>query len=255
MSVSLTVDVTVSAGIALVTAHVRNPTPTARQVRVENRIDGPVLPPRRDGVPASGWDDDGVTVVVDAEDTVALGYACPTGEHEPEDPPAELADVGDPDGHVDDAVARTRRELGEFRPPRDAVPLDGSPPVIDGHPITVGDSERRGSNECGSEPSGESPTENVIDEATTEEFPDGVDEYLARVAERVAVAEQLTDASVSEATAVLENCTADVPDLSDLPDRLGDDAETLLLLAECAETLAARAEATDVPVAALVRLA
>lgn len=44
------------------------------RVRVACRHDGPVWPPREDGHPAPGWDDDGATVRVEAGVT-PLGYA------------------------------------------------------------------------------------------------------------------------------------------------------------------------------------
>ncbi|MFC4448622.1 hypothetical protein [Halorussus aquaticus] len=140
------------AGVTLVELVVRNPSTTARRVRVGNRLDGPVWPPRREGVPAAGWDDGGFEGVVAAEDRRALGYATPASaesavEVEPpteverpaEDrPPAELVwteRAGESEGEADsdtfgdDATPEgVVRALGDPRPPADAVPAAESNP-------------------------------------------------------------------------------------------------------------------------------
>ncbi|RDI71645.1 DUF7857 domain-containing protein [Halopelagius longus] len=114
-----------AAGATLVTVRVRNDAPVARRVRVRNRLDGPVCPPRREGVPESGWDEEGYEGVVPAEGSVAVGYACPveTDEHDDSAPVAVeslgRADDADESG---DSVADAVRSLGRARPPADAVP-------------------------------------------------------------------------------------------------------------------------------------
>ncbi|ELZ95064.1 hypothetical protein C440_08307 [Haloferax mucosum ATCC BAA-1512] len=136
------VDVAVEGDVALVTVKFDNDAPVDRRVRLRNRLDGPVLPPRRDGVPASGWDDDGFEGTVPAESTIALGYACPaaslvsgTGSESVFHPDSDLdpSTVVDIDvlGRADEVSASRRdistaadvvRELGTSRPPADAVP-------------------------------------------------------------------------------------------------------------------------------------
>ena len=122
------------AEISLVTLVVENSTETARRVRVANRLDGPVWPPRREGVPEAGWDDGGFEGVVAPGASRALGYASPAP---PADPPAELVwteRAGEteaersPDTFDDDATPEgIVRALGDPRPPADAVPtFDGS---------------------------------------------------------------------------------------------------------------------------------
>jgi hypothetical protein len=126
---------------------VRNPTAIARRFRIGNRLDGPVWPPRREGVPAAGWDDGGYEGVVEAEDRRALGYASPLQSGEspaeaedspaeaPSEPPAELVwteragDSESPDAEA--TPEEVVRSLGDPRPPADAVPTPRS-----------GDSER-----------------------------------------------------------------------------------------------------------------
>ncbi|WP_115863249.1 DUF7857 domain-containing protein [Halorussus litoreus] len=122
------------AGVSLVTLVVENPTPTPRRVRVANRLDGPIRPPRREGVPEAGWDDGGFEGVVAAGATRALGYACPAP---PAEPPAELVwterageteragKTEDRDGGPVASEATPEgvvRALGTARPPADAVP-------------------------------------------------------------------------------------------------------------------------------------
>jgi hypothetical protein len=104
------------------------------RVRVENRLDGPVWPPRRRGQPAAGWDGDAFTGTVPEEGRLTVGYATPA---RPTDPPAEVVstepaepdqedDDGEPAGPapaVDSTPAGVVRDLGDPVVPRDSVPL------------------------------------------------------------------------------------------------------------------------------------
>jgi hypothetical protein len=106
--------------ITLVELDVKNPTRTARKIRIENTLAGDILPPRHHGTPVEGWDADGVTVSVDAGERRALGYAC---RARPEDPPARIVaseptDSGDTPTRTAGTVVAA---LGDPRPPRDAV--------------------------------------------------------------------------------------------------------------------------------------
>lgn len=89
------------------------------RIRVRNRLDGPVWPPRRQGVPAEGWTAKGFEGVVDADERLVLGYASPA---EPSEPPASVTVVG-PEGEGECAVTPRDvvRALGDPSPPRDAV--------------------------------------------------------------------------------------------------------------------------------------
>jgi hypothetical protein len=103
----------------------------ARRVRVENELDGPVHPPRTDGVPTEGWDEGGFEGTVGAGERLALGYATPAA---PADPPVSVEWLGPPDGEsprIEDHPAVPRvtattdgvaRALEDPRPPRDALP-------------------------------------------------------------------------------------------------------------------------------------
>jgi hypothetical protein len=207
--------------VVLVTVDLRNTSPVDRCVRVTNRLDGPVLPPRRAGVPESGWDDEGFAGVVPADGRRSLGYACPALAKRP---PVSVVDEGRADGDESGTAAIAVRELGDPRPPSDAVPMAHD---------TQGSEDR-------SEPS------------TSADLPSGVESWLTAAEERIERGEELTDASVDTATTALEADGVAVPELAA---RVDDDAAALEAVAERAATLAERAAAVDVPVDALRRIA
>jgi len=113
-------------GVTLVTVCLRDLDVSTR-VTVRNCLDGPVWPPRREGLPEAGWSATGFSGVLDAG-SHALGYATPA---RPEGPPAELADAvpvpeADPVGDRSDRPADVVRDLGDPSPPGDAVPGAGT---------------------------------------------------------------------------------------------------------------------------------
>lgn len=118
----VTLDWTASAhdGVTLVTVRLDDIDEPTR-VHIASRLDGPVWPPRREGVPEAGWTDDGFDGVV-GPGTAVLGYASPAP---PAAPPAELvATEPVPDGR-DELTADPEsvvRQLGDPSPPADAVP-------------------------------------------------------------------------------------------------------------------------------------
>jgi len=100
-----------------------------RRIKVENLIDGPVRPPRRNGRPAAGWHETGYEGVVHGG-TTALGYAAPG---DPVDPPARIAAADPaPDAAATDtppeSPAGVLRALGDPLVPRDAVPNRSTKP-------------------------------------------------------------------------------------------------------------------------------
>jgi hypothetical protein len=203
--------------VVLVTVDLRNPSPVDRRVRVTNRLDGPVLPPKRSGVPESGWDDDGFGGVVPADGRRSLGYACPAPVKRP---PVSVIDEGRDGGGASATAAVAVRELGDPRPPGDSIPSER------GHEEeTAGDADP---------------------------IPPAVESWLAAAEERIERGERLTDASVETATAALE---ADGASVTELVAQLDDDAVALEAIAARAAALADRAAATDVPVDDLRRLA
>lgn len=127
------------ADVSLVELTVTNPAETPRRVRIGNRLDGPVLPPLREGVPETGWDDGGFEGVLAPGERRALGYAA---RAPPAEPPVEVvwteragdSERGESRGRADrPAVEATPegvvRALGDARPPADAVP---GPAIGDG---------------------------------------------------------------------------------------------------------------------------
>ncbi|MBV0925573.1 hypothetical protein KTS45_15305 [Halomicroarcula limicola] len=220
-------------GVTLVTARlweIDEPT----RVRVRNRLDGPVWPPRRQGMPEAGWTDSGFEAVV-GPGSHALGYATPAP---PADPAAELRDATPaPDAvPVDDrteTAADVVRELGDPSPPADAVPVDGA------------------INEP-SEP--QSPASTPSPESSVR-LPDAVDSWLAEMTRRVDRAEALAAAeTLREATTAVGDAggLAEVRALANAAER---DERRLRAVAARAETLADRRAAAGVPVETLARLA
>lgn len=117
-------------GVTLVTCRLASD--AAVRVTVEPTHDGPVWPPRRQGVPAEGWTDGTWTGVVEADRPRGVGYATPTdvGDGDPvtiaavEPADGEECDAGDCDTtHGQDAISARDviRSLGDPSPARDVV--------------------------------------------------------------------------------------------------------------------------------------
>lgn len=219
-----------SHDVTLVTVDLRNPSSTDRRVRVSNALDGPVLPPKRAGVPDPGWDDEGFSGVVPAEGRRTLGYACPAPSS---NPPVSVADRGRADGEETDPTATAVRELGDPRPPSDAIP---------GTEATSDDDADAGSTD---DRTGPVAAESAV--------PPAVESWLETVEARIEHGEQLTDASVGSATAALD-ADADGGDVSELAERVSADADALNAVGERIAALEARASTVDVPIEALRRL-
>ncbi|ELZ57901.1 MULTISPECIES: hypothetical protein [unclassified Haloferax] len=264
------IDVSADDGVALVSVRVDNDAPVDRRVRLRNRLDGPVLPPRRAGVPEPGWDDEGFEGVVPAGSTVALGYAVPLSP--PGDRDAEAVDADSLPEHAVDVETLGRadesdeaadstpegaiRSLGSARPPADAVPVSADPsPTVsapetpESAPDTAGD-ER-------STPS-EQPTDADVSAAVEPREPRDHETQrpsepasLAAVERRIDLAERLDGASVADAAAALSETERGV----DALESLDADRERLRRLAARATALADRAADADPDVDALRRLA
>jgi hypothetical protein len=216
-------------GVTLVEAVVTGE--TREQVRVENRLDGPVWPPRAEGVPAPGWDESGYEGVVTGDERLVVGYASPAP---PAEPPVELAAVSS----APDSGGVTAREivhaLGDGRPPRDALPDGGA-------------NLRAESNDA-AERAGETAVESAPD---TEQ---GAEEWFAAVEQRLATAQRLADASsVAEAERAVA-AAGGVSGMRGLRARLETDRERLAELEGRAGELEGRIRATDVPVETLARV-
>lgn len=254
--VSLESDVERVDGVTLVTARVEGAAvPTT--VRLVSRLDGPVWPPRRRGVPEAGWDGDAVERTVPADGRVVVGFASPAP---PVDPPVAVADATPVTEEASDDAPSARavmRELAAARPPRDAVPR----PDTD---------ERDGASESdtGSDPGAETTSGDEREGDRERDGDDEVDPASFERAEtatpatdldvarrRVASAERLADAeTVPTATAAL-SAVGGLDGARRLRADLDRDAECLRALANRAERLAERAEAAEVPLATLEALA
>lgn len=262
-------------GVRLIAGRLSNDAPVDRRVRLENQLDGPVLPPRVDGVPEAGWDESGYETVVPAGERVAFGYACPTQSPEspvdppstessptestatessppespPTDPPVELvatdrATTGDADEDTPTSASAVVRRFGVARPPRDAVPAR----QFAAESVGAMSDDDATSDDDGVTPDddGETSTDGVTSDA--------VSAWFSAVERRVDRAERLTAPSVATATETLA-AAGGLDRIDDLQPRVDADAAQLRTVAEQAESLADRAEATDVSLDALRRLA
>ncbi|SFR86891.1 hypothetical protein SAMN05216559_0278 [Halomicrobium zhouii] len=272
--VSLTCDADHRDGVTLVTVRLDG-AGVAQRVRLTNRLDGPVWPPRRHGVPAAGWNDDGFETVVPADGVVAVGYASPAPAV---DAPVAVVDreiVEDGADEEPATAADALRDLGDPSPPRDAVPV----PVDD----AVDQTERANQSSTDQTTVGHSPPP-ARDEASVpepepsdrpgrpdqhsaaqadqnagEQSADGVPAaaatWLDDVEERVVTAERLAAAeTVPEATAAMR-ATGGLDDAEALVERLQQERAALESVAERADELAERTAAADVPLETLERLA
>lgn len=195
---------------------------TPTRVRVANRLDGPVWPPRTQGVPAEGWDDDCFEGVVDGR--LVFGYATPA---ESADQPVELVLTEPSNGETTEepTPATLVRSLGDRRPPRDVT----------------GRAERT----CDS-PAGERSTDSPP--AALTDWLDTVESRL-ETADRLAQASSVTEAS--EAVAAAGGSEA----VLELRAQLATDRAELARVRSRCDSLAGRVERVDIPAEALTRLA
>ena len=227
-----------TAGGVLVTTVLHNDTAVDVRVRVANDLDGPVLPPRREGVPAAGWDADGFTGVVPAESRLGIGYACPCPSESPERrDPVSVEVLGPADEAVastPDRVAAAVRSLGRATPPADAVPDPTprpAPPPAASDTSAANPEARRRDRLPGSRPD-------------AADLPAPVGAWLDTVEERIARASRLTDATAGEAAAILDACGG-VDAVSSLPADLKRDLTALRAAADRIEALSARADGVE----------
>lgn len=230
-------------GVTLVTVHVRDiGVPT--RVDIRNRLDGPVWPPRREGLPEDGWTETGFRGVV-SPGSHTLGYASPA---DPAEPPVTLETAAPapdeaPVGERIDGPAAVVRELGDPSPPVDAVPVDGNRE-------TAGSD---GSSNPGRPPStAEAESARTRADVDTAALPEAVGPWLAEMARRVdrAAALDAADTVPAATTAV-----RDAGGLAGVRDIAGDqDEQRLRAVARRARRLAERRATADVPVETLSAL-
>ncbi|GAA0648968.1 DUF7857 domain-containing protein [Salarchaeum japonicum] len=125
---------TESGGVTLVAVLVENDAARERGVRVTNLLDGPVWPPRTNGVPDEGWSESGYEGVLAPGERRGVGYATPAP---PGPTPVRVESIErQPSSGALDPV----RDLSDPRPPRDAV----EPAVPAAVTAWLDDLERRG---------------------------------------------------------------------------------------------------------------
>lgn len=252
--------------IVLVQLKAHNPDPVAQQLRLENRLDGPVLYPRRRGVPEPGWDRDGFEGSVPAETTRALGYACPAAV---EAPPVRVVAIGDdetqnataPHGHTAAAVLR---EHGAGTAPKQVVTAtmetgeESTTPAAETSPNQFhGEASPKCTVDSDHLPTIDRVSSRSDGSAQSErsgELPPGVVAWFETVERRLERAERLQAGSVADATTAVETAGGLERALEDV-DQLGDDVAALREFQSRARSLAERAQDVEVPAAALRRLA
>jgi len=281
--VSLACTTTQQQGITLVTGRIENPD-RPRRVCVENRLDGPVWPPRRRGVPAAGWTAEGFECVLAAGETRAVGYASPAP---PTDPPLAVAETEPVDAEAGDAAFEPRtavpsventpagvvRALGSPRPPRDAVPVPDADSegadaggtaetaaTVDGDadPQTLTAGDGTGSPPTLDAVAGPESVATGPSTGTTERPADSpsevVDDWFGAVEARLELADELSGTTRLPAVADALERAGGLDGLRDAAERLDADADELRRVAERATALAERAETATVPVEPIERL-
>ena len=254
-------------GVTLVTVRLTEIDSPVR-VTVKNRLDGPIWPPRREGVPEAGWSETGFEGVV-GPGSHALGYATPAP---PTEPAATLADVTpaqdtDPDTASLDTAADVVRALGDPSPPADAVPAGGtyettqSASPLDG---VSGDSiSTEATGHSGSaltpptafdtrlEPAADAP--DGSDRATAE-LPAAVGPWIAAMARRTDCAETLAEAETLPAATAAVRDAGGLEAVRTLAADSSTDERQLRTLAQRARRLADRRAAAAIPIATLETL-
>ncbi len=226
--------------VTLVEVLVTAETPT--RIQLHNRLDGPVWPPRRQGVPVEGWDADGFEGTVD--ERLVCGYATPA---EPTESPVEIvsaepiAETASGDEPTPEELVRS---LGDARPPRAAV--DRSAQSTD----TGGSGHAKGDHDDAEAET----TPSAIAESDTTAPPPAVAEWLEAVESRLATADRLAGASsVAEATAAVAE-VGGADDVLTLREQLAADKQALSRVQSRASELSERVETIEIPAETLTRL-
>jgi hypothetical protein len=241
--------------VTLVTATVDDIAEPTR-ITVRNRLDGPLWPPRRQGVPEAGWTADGFEGVV-GPGPHAVGYATPAP---PSDQPAELVRAEPAPG---DALTNERldsadavlREFGDPSPPADAVPTSDPERAAEGANRRPADPVEGGTEPQSAtvQPPAESGT--APGQPSDPQLPDAVAQWLETVARRVDRAERLAEADSLPAATDAVRAAGGLSGVRTVAARGDADERLLRALARRAERLADRRAAATVPTEMLSRLA
>lgn len=259
-------------GVTLVACRLRNQSEIGRRVRLENELDGPVLPPRSHGVPLPGWDADGITLRVAPGESAAVGYAVPAPAGDPpasivSDEPARVdstppIDVGDRGGETLASTASAAtdavRTLGAYRPPGEVITTVERPSSGTESPSSLGSLDPV----LDEAPTNSGPVASSMDAVSREPDtpsaspadPVAVDAWLDAVERRVARAERLDGAALPTATEAVA-MAGGIDAVQELDEKVDEDAARLQAVARRASALAERAVAVEVPLDPLGRLA
>lgn len=263
-------------GVTLVTVRLTGDG-VARRVRVNNRLDGPVWPPRREGRPAAGWDDSGYEGVVPAEGTLSLGYATPAPAEETPVAVESLGVVRDEGSAADDTPADVVQRLGDPAPPREAVPLpetarrkvDAEESTDDVASMPTDDSrDEHEATDAGhaahsatapaddaSDAPGDAPTDvSAVDRDGAARPTDPVAAWLDRVEQRVTTVERLDDADTVPAMADGLSAAGGLDASQRTVRATAADRRRLLAVADRAQRLADRIADTDPDLTRMERL-
>lgn len=237
-------------GVTLVTCRLASD--ATRRVTLEPTHDPPIWPPRRQGVPAAGWEGDTWTGIVEADRTRGLGYATPV---DPADEPVRVVDVEPPDEPDDSISAReVVRSLGDPSPVRDTVPTADA---TDGRTQAAGDSQQHaggGPPDATTQQPREDASGPRPEAARNPDEPSGGAARLDAIDRRLDTASDLASVSTpEEARSAVANVGGLIA-VRSLVEHLEADRAYLERVGGRTDDLAARAEATTVPLAALERL-
>lgn len=267
------VTTTATAGGVLVAVTLRNDTAVDVRVRVENDLEGPVLPPRREGVPAAGWDEEGFTGVVPASGRLGIGYACPsagdgggTADDEDTVDGGGVDETKDADS-VGSADTGSTGGGGTDGDATDPTPADADPSADPAaNPISVGvlgppegtESEVGGVADAvrslgrAAPPADAVPSAAAVDSrhaarggaGDPSDVPTDVAAWLDAIEARIRRAERLTGATADGAAAVLED-RGGVDGIAGISDEIEHDLEALRAAGDRIGELSARAAAVD----------
>lgn len=245
-------------------------------VRIESTLT-PVWPPRRQGVPDTGWTDNTFEGTIQDGGRLVLGFATPA---EPTDPPAVLETEEEPSETVEprDIV----RALGDAAPPRDALPApklgETETTAVEREPTvgeTVSTTPERSSSSTTDARNCEQPATcqqgtgpdlgvragargRVPNNPDTNHFSDAapavLEAWFDEINSRLATAERLTSLESAEAASDAVERAGGLQAVEQLQAQLATDREQLEKLATRQESLTQRLDAVDIPVQALDRL-
>jgi len=225
----------------------------AERVRIDSRLE-PVWPPRRQGVPAAGWDGAGFEGRVTPDSPLVVGYASPAA---PVEPPARLRTRSADEPQPPDDSAVTAREvvrtLGDSAPPRDAVSTSKG----GAGPATADGATRGGSAAVGIDAETAETDRAAIGDgpATATEDPVvGTTRWFEAVERRLDEAERLATASGADEARAAIDAVGGIDAARRLQSRLDADRRQLQDLQQRCGKVDDRLAAVEVPLSTLERV-